>query len=206
MSKPGLPSHCVRRTGHCAPVVLRVLVLGFLLSVTSAQAALAGGNEAPTRNGDLDCQMPIGGAFSLPGYVAPFGDAVALQASSSNSQALQTSRDPSAKVAFLRYFAKSPLFLRTQHGRAAIVVSRRDRGHVALTWGNTDHDAVATRRLVVGPCPGGIGWIVFPGGFYVDKPRCISLIVRTLGREHQVAVGVGSPCTGQSPPPQPSDS
>jgi hypothetical protein len=187
-------------------MVFRVLVLGFLLSVTSAQGALAGGNEPPTRNGVLDCRMPIGGAFSLPESAAPFGDAVALQASSSNRQALQTARDASAKIAFQRYFAKSPLFLRTQNRGATILVSRRDRGHVALTWGNTDHDAVATRRLDVGPCPGGAGWIVFPGGFYVDKPRCISLIVRTRGGEHRVAVGVGSACTGQRSPPQPSDS
>jgi hypothetical protein len=97
------------------------------------------------------------------------------------------------------------LFVRADGSRAVVSVPRGERGHVALTWGNTDHDGVATRRFTVGPCPGGGVWIVFPGGFHVDAPRCIELVVRVSDRKHRVTMGVGSPCAGQLPPVEPSD-
>jgi len=185
--------------------MLRMLVVGVIFSMTNAQVAFAGGNESPTTDGALDCQMPIGSAASPPEYVTSIRGAVALQTSTSNRRALQTSRDRDAAASSQRYFAKSPLFVRTEGTSAAIRVARRARGHVALSWGNTDHDSIATREFTVGPCPGGGEWIVFPGGFYVDKPRCVELIVRASGRDQRVTIGVGSPCAGQLPPVQPSD-
>jgi hypothetical protein len=185
-------------------VAIRALVLGLVLSVMGAHAALAGGNEPPTPTATLDCQMPISSAVSPPKYVAPFGGAVALQTSAPNRRAIQTSFDPREASAW-RYFAKSPLFVRTGDRTAEIRIPQSGIGHVAITWGNTDHNGLATQRLAVGPCSGDPRWIVFPGGLYVDKPHCVKLVVRVSGRDHAMAMGVGSPCGGQRPPARQSD-
>jgi hypothetical protein len=186
--------------------MLPALILGFVLSTTGAHVALAGGNESPTKTAALDCQGAIGGGSATSAEnVTRIGGVVALQTSASNERALQTSRDPDAHGSVQRYLAKSPLYVRTEGRSAVIKVPQKARGHVALTWGNTDHDGVATRTLTVGPCAGGVGWIVFPGGFYVDRPRCIELLVEVSGRTHRITVGVGAPCAGQGPPVQPSD-
>src|SRR5258706_392473 len=108
-----------------------MVVLCFILSTTGAQVALAGGNESPTKTAALDCEDPIGGgSASAAEHVTPIGGAVALQTSASNERALQTSRDPHAHVPVQRYFAKSPLFVRTEGRSAEIKVPQRARGHV----------------------------------------------------------------------------
>jgi hypothetical protein len=77
-------------------------------------------------------------------------------------------------------------------------------GRLAVEWGNTTRRALA-HHLVVGPCPGDDPWIAFPGGFYVSQPACVELIVRVANIDHEVSVGVGAPCPGQKPPPQPTE-
>jgi hypothetical protein len=144
-------------SGHYACVMLPALILGFVLSTTGAHVALAGGNESPTKTAALDCQGAIGGGSATSAEnVTPIGGVVALQTSASNERALQTSRDPDAHGSVQRYFAKSPLYVRTEGRSAVIKVPQKARGHVALTWGNTDHDGVATRTFTVGPCAGGV--------------------------------------------------
>jgi len=101
----------------------------------------------------------------------------------------------------LRYWSKSPLFVRTGK-RAQVRIPRSERGHVAVAWGNTGLDDVADRVFLIGPCPGGVGWIGFPGGYFVDERHCVRLVVRIGGRDHAARIGVGAACPGQRPPPR----
>jgi hypothetical protein len=55
-------------------------------------------------------------------------------------------------MAHYRFFAKSPLYVRTGAGSAQVVVLRSERGRIAVSWGNTDHHG--TVRVGVGKaCP-----------------------------------------------------
>jgi hypothetical protein len=152
--------------------------------------------------GSLDCRDPIGGSATTPRRtVQPFRGVVALQTSASTRRALQiaTFADPSAPD--FGYWVKTPVYLRTNGKSATVVVPSGERGRIAMTWGNTDSDAVATRSFRVGPCAGSGYWVVFPGGYYVTEPDCYRLLVRVGGKEMRVQVGIGAPCPGQRPPP-----
>jgi hypothetical protein len=198
--------HLNPHSGHHACVASRLVVLGFVVSVVASLSVVAGPTHASSVAVALDCQAPIGFASKPPDSVTDIGGAVGLQTRASNRRAIQTSFRTDATVPDARYFAKTPLFVRTGETSAAIIVPREHIGRVALRWGNTDHDAIATRTFRVGPCPGPAPWIVFPGGYYLKKPGCIELIVRVSDRDHRVRMGVGSPCPGQRPPVEPSDS
>jgi hypothetical protein len=138
--------------------------------------------------------------------VTEIGGAVALQTRASNRRAIQTAFITDPATPHERYFAKSPLFVRTGERSAKIIVPRTQVGRVAVSWGNTAQRRVATRTFTVGPCSGANPWVVFPGGFHLAKPACVELIVRVSGQNHRVHMGVGSPCPGQRPPLEPSAS
>ena len=65
-----------------------------------------------------------------------------------------------------------------------------------IGWGNP---SVPSKRLIIQGCSGA-AWTVFVGGFWTDAPKCVDLLVRTGGQQATVAVGLGDPCPGQSPP------
>ena len=149
----------------------------------------------------LDCKDPIGASSAPDEGFAAIGDAVALQTAASSPVALQTSVSGEPDPAY-GLFAKTGLLVRTGV-MSELIVPPEWLGKVAVAWGNTGSDR-PSGRLIVGPCPGTAAWIAFPGGYYVNQPACIDLIVRRDGTDHHVAVGVGSPCPGQQPPPEPS--
>ena len=65
----------------------------------------------------------------------------------------------------------------------------------------------AQRPVRVGNCAGtGGGWAAFAGGYRVDHPACVPVIVRAGGKEQQVHIGVGTACPGQQPPQVPTQS
>jgi hypothetical protein len=130
------------------------------------------------------------------------GHAVALLTSRSSRTALQTGATPGADPS-VRLFAKNGLLVRTGV-KSELIVAPRSPGKVTFMWGN--NGVRPTTRHLVMSCPGDGGWIVFPGGYYLAKPACVDLIVRTGGIDHRISVGVGTACAGQRPPPQPTDS
>jgi hypothetical protein len=148
----------------------------------------------------LTCQGAI-----IDGGPAPAGwqtvlGVVALPASPA-SGALQASDsgDPTAPA----LFAKTGLLVRAGHAFALEVPA--DRGNrVGIGWGN----ALAFRpstRFAVPSCPDtfGTGWLVYPGGYWADRPLCLPLTVRVAGRTQQVQIGIGTACPGQEPPASP---
>ena len=161
-----------------------------------AQTASASQVAAAT----FDCTDPIDMSSTLPPGFDDLGG-VALQTSSTYPLALQTSSsgraDPSQRL-----FAKAALLVRA-NVTAEIVVPSAFVGRVAFEWGNTVKRTLTT-HLRVGPCTGR-DWMAFPGGYYVQDPMCVYLAVIVAGIDpFRVSVGVGTPCAGQQPPPQPS--
>ncbi len=123
---------------------------------------------------------------------------------STSQPALQTSQTGAAGKR--RLFAKFGLLVRA--GQSMVIVAS-DPDHVAMGWGNP---GTITSALIIPGCPEpansspGSEWLAFAGGYYVDRPQCIGLIVTRAGQEHTVRIGVGAPCPDQQPPPSPSDS
>jgi len=178
----------------------RAVWLAALLAVAVAQPAAAD-TRAVTPTATLDCTHPIGSGPVPPVSIQVLDDQVGLTTAVTNERAMGATRQLDPAVAPYRYFAKSPLFVRTGEGRARIVVPRSERGRLALSWGNTDHDGTASRVFEVGPCAGTGTWIIFPGGYFVTKPHCARLLVRVDGHQRAAEVGVGKACPGQGPPP-----
>jgi hypothetical protein len=63
--------------------------------------------------------------------------------------------------------------------------------HVRIGWGSPGPQG---HRLRVPGCPSESGWLAFAGGYTVNTPRCVPLMVRSGEREVQVRIGVGVPC------------
>jgi hypothetical protein len=73
-----------------------------------------------------------------------------------------------------------------------ISVAREAAGLAEIVWGNAREPGPRQR---VNGCPGpGAGWLAFPGGYWVDAPACVPMVVRSNGREARVGVAVGAPC------------
>jgi hypothetical protein len=161
----------------------------------STSHATEGTTIAEAPSDALDCRDPIAALDAAGSEYQVIGDVVALETSESSSNALQTDLtnggDPSKRL-----FAKTALLVRTS-ARSELIVPPAWRGRLSFRWGNAAmHDP--TEHLVVGPCAGDAAWVVFPGGYFVPDPACVDLTVRTADGDHQIAVGVGVPCVGQS--------
>src|SRR5207253_11145210 len=119
-------------------------------------------------------------------------------------------RDPSARL-----FAKEGLFIKTD-AALELVVPDQVASRFAIGWGSP---ARRTRHLVVQGCPPGScaadhgssvcdsssSWLGYPGGYSVRQVGCLPLLVRAAGQEQRVLIGVGAPCPGQQPPPDPTN-
>ena len=124
---------------------------------------------------------------------------VALPTSDARGHALQTSlsgeRDPAGRL-----FAKQGLEVRAG-GAFEIVVPDEVADRFSSGWGNPGR---RTRQLDVQDCHSGSQWLVYAGGYWVQRVACLPLIVRAAEQEQRVLIGVGAPCPGQRPPPQPT--
>jgi len=100
-----------------------------------------------------------------------------------------------------RLFAKTGLIIRPGT-TFELVVPGRFSSRLSIGW------QTPSRRVVVSGCasPGGGGWLAFVGGYWIDHPACVSIIVRAGGRQQQVPIGLGKACPGQRPPQGPSQS
>ena len=106
--------------------------------------------------------------------------------------ALQVS--PDQTIGAPRLFAKTGLLVRA--GVASTVTVQAPPHRVArIGWRNGS--ITPTHRVEVPPCPqdGTSKWLVFPGGYWVDRPTCVTLTVRARGRAESMRVGVGAPCS-----------
>jgi hypothetical protein len=69
-------------------------------------------------------------------------------------------------------------------------------GHAEIGWGSPGRPGTFQRVngcSVLG-CVAACGWLAFAGGYWVDAPACVPIVVRSNGREARVGVPVGGPC------------
>jgi hypothetical protein len=110
--------------------------------------------------------------------------------------------DPAARL-----FAKWGLF-----ARAGAVVDLRVaagwEGHARIGWGQEPLSPGIGVRVPACPRPSGPAqWLGFAGGYWVDQPTCLPLIVSANGEQTRVFISIGLPCTiPTSPRPMPSGS
>jgi hypothetical protein len=159
----------------------------------STTASLSPSPTVQLTTGTLDCQGSIGNTPPTADWVVVDG---AVTVPSPHRPALGTGgyvTDGGVR----RLFAKYGLVVRTGE-RTVLTVS--DPAHVAIGWGSP---ASPVARFVVPACPrpdSDAVWLDFPGGFFVTRQACISLLVTHKATRHVVRIGVGTPCPGQGPP------
>lgn len=102
-----------------------------------------------------------------------------------------------------RLFAKTGLVIRPGT-TFELIVPARFTNRLSIGWGPPGRPG---HRVVVNNCPNpGGGWLAYAGGYWIDHPACVPIIVRAGGRQQTVHIGLGTPCPGQRPPQGPSQS
>ncbi len=145
----------------------------------------------------LNCNDYIG-TVPPPARMQVVDDVVAFPASP-RMAALQTADTGHAGAH--RLFAKWGLTFRTGE-MFTLAIPRRLRSDAAVGWGSS---ARPVARLTVPACQvAGAGWLSYAGGYWVRDPLCLPLFVTIHGDRQTIHIGVGAPCPGQRPPPQPT--
>jgi hypothetical protein len=185
------------------------LIMALAVATALTISACAGGPGRQRRAGHasirvLPCRETIGNEAPGRGMTVALG-VVGLPASPRMRRALQTastgSHDPSARL-----FAKWGLVIRAG-ADFQLIVPRELRGRASIGWGNADEGHVGD-TIVVHGCRRRQGgeWLDFAGGYWVRSAICLPLTVAADGRRRRLSIGVGTGCTGQLPPPQPTQS
>ena len=186
------------------PLVSAVLGLAVLGGCTTAPqpkatpTTTADSSSPQPANADvttLTCAGAIDGGPPTSDYETLLG-VVAL--TTSEALGASESGDPGTPA----LFAKIGLLVRAGTP-FELDVAPQPGNRVAIGWGNRSFRP--SPRFVVPACADtyGTGWLVYPGGYWADRPLCLPINVRAAGREQQVHVGLGTACPGQDPPPSP---
>jgi hypothetical protein len=157
-------------------------------------------SETPTAGSVLDCRLVSAVDLAAPLQVVL--GVVALPISP-RYPALGTALSGDGNGP-LRLFAKTGLFFRPGT-KFELIVPARFASRLRIGWGAPGSPS---QIVEVSNCanPGGGGWLAIPGGYWIDHPACVPIIVRAGGKQQQVHIGVGKACPGQRPPQEPSQS
>ena len=102
-----------------------------------------------------------------------------------------------------RLFAKTGLVIRPGT-TFELIVPAPFTNRLRIGWGLP---GMPSHGVVVNNCPNpGSGWLAYAGGYWIDHPACVPIIVRAGGKQQTVHIGIGTPCPGQRPPQEPSQS
>ena len=153
--------------------------------------------ELPSSAAIVECQNAIDHRNNVDSIdYTKIHDVVLLATSKSASTALQVARLESSGL-----FGKTGLLVR-RNSRVELRVPEEFADEVLVGWGGTND----TDHIVVGPCSSEAEWLVFAGGYVVERVGCFDITVRSRSEQTTVSMGIGAPCPGQEPPPQPSAS
>jgi hypothetical protein len=194
----------MRPTRRGSALVIAAVIAMLLAGCTSGTVRSSTGKPSPTTRSTagsvLDCRLASGvdGVAPLPVVLG----VVALPISPRYA-ALGTALSGDGNGP-LRLFAKTGLFFRPG-AKFELIVPARFASRLRIGWGAP---GTPSQIVEVSNCanPGGGGWLAIPGGYWIDHPACVPIIVRAGGQQQQVHVGVGKACPGQRPPPEPSQS
>ena len=142
------------------------------------------------------------GTQSPPQAMRVVLEVVALPASPGLRHALQTRRT-GAPGSGARLFAKWGLWVRSDT-QFELIVPAALRGQLSIGWGNAGEGHVGSIVIDPGCQAPHHRWINFAGGYWTTRPRCATLIVAAYGERRRVQIGIGQACSGQLPPPQPT--
>jgi hypothetical protein len=194
----------MRPTRRGAALVTAAVIALMLAGCTSGTVRSSTGKPGPTARSTaasvLDCRLGsvVDGVDQLQVVLG----VVALPVSP-RYPALGTSLSGDGNGP-LRLFAKTGLFFRPGT-KFELIVPARFASRLRIGWGAPGKPS---RIAEVSNCanPGGGGWLAIPGGYWIDRPACVPIIVRVGGKQQQVYIGVGKACPGQRPPQGPSQS
>jgi len=158
--------------------------LGLALILTLAACSAPGSVPSPspsasTRN--LDCADAIEPIATPP---AGYTEVLAAVAVNANEQSEVSKGDE-----VYRLFAKTGLAVRAGQASTLSVT-----GRVAILWGNGARPWATTLKIPACPAKGGLDWLIYPGGFALDQPRCVPLIVQAGGERQAVPMPIGTTC------------
>lgn len=137
----------------------------------------------------LDCMASIEDVDDPPESYTEVLSAVAVP---SGDRTLQLSPSDNSGN---RQFAKQGLVIRVGRG-VELSVPGDAAERPAISWGDLE---APVSVITVAPCPARPDtkqWLAFAGGFYVERPMCVPLTIRTASDETTVHVPVGMPCSG----------
>jgi hypothetical protein len=147
----------------------------------------------------LPCDQAID-ADAHPGSLKVLLGVVALPVSPGYG-ALQTAR--TGESGPLRLFAKTGLVVKAG-ASFQLAIPAPFSAHARIGWGSP---ASSSRQIDVDRCAApGSGWSAFAGGYWVDRPACLPVVVRSHGDQATVHVGIGTACPGQAAPEPPTQS
>jgi hypothetical protein len=98
-----------------------------------------------------------------------------------------------------RWWSKQGLIIRAKTA-FTLTVPKAWRERLAIGWGSP---AQPSERITVADCDPspGVKWLAYAGGYWVNEPACVPLIVQAGRQRKVVHIGVGKACPGESPPP-----
>lgn len=183
ISPPSTPAPTTRLTGS-------------VVTATSAAQERSTVSISPPAGAtaELSCEQPIPSDDPPPADWTVVLDVVALPASPI-ANSLQVTE--SGQTANPKLFAKTGLMIR-DGASFSIQVAPEYADRAKIGWGSPGPTAA---RLAAESCRAptrpASGWLALPGGYYVDQPTCLPIIVSSGGRSRQVNIGVGTTCPGQ---------
>jgi len=208
---------CPARRG--SGLVTAAAIAMLLAACTSGTGGSSTGKTSPVATSGHVSVRPTGPARLLPGesalacddYIDNNAQAAPLQVVlgvvalpvSPGYPALGTSLSGDGNGP-LRLFAKTGLVIRPGT-RFELIVPARFTSRLRIGWGKP---GTPSQRVVVDDCAntGGPRWLAYAGGYWIDHPACVSIIVSVGGKQQQVHIGIGTACPGQQPPQGPTQS
>jgi hypothetical protein len=193
--------------------LLPAAVIAMLLAACTGTSVTPGpGRSSIQPNGPATSSAtpPSGSALACGNYIDANASAASLQVvlgvvalpTSPRYPALQTSLSGEGDKA-LRLFAKTGLVIKPGTTFELIVPAPFNH-RLSIGWGLP---GTPGHRVVVNSCPGPGGkWLAYAGGYWIDHPACVPIIVKAGGKQQTVHIGIGTPCPGQQPPQGPSQS
>lgn len=180
-----LVAACTRHAGRALPTSISTTVVGSPTTATLSTAPIAGADP-------LTCTGAIG-YLDRPDRPEPEMQSVFDVVALNTNRTLQAPPSGQSDPRYA-YFAKSPLEIRVGQP-FELIVPLAWRRRVAFSWGNSGPQP--TMHLQVTGCPYTTehkDWLVYAGGFFVAKPACVPLIVKTDRHTKTIHIAVGAPC------------
>ncbi len=195
-----------------AAVAFVVVLTAACSSTPQIEAGQSGSLAAPIRATNTPPSRPLPNEATLAcgDYIdtaaAPPEDwqvvlGVVALPSSPRSAALQTSL--TGETGSHRLFAKTGLLIKPG-ATFDLVVPDEFTKRLGIGWANGPAIPASSLAVMSCPNPKGSGWLAYPGGYWIDRPTCVPLIVKASGKEQRVHIGLGTACPGQAAPEGPN--